>query len=200
MVVYVYRFPDGRCYVGQTERSPEERAGYNACGYKSNEALYQAFTEYGYENVERFDIHVDKQSDADYMEKLLIAAFDPAFNRNSGGKGLSRATNMELKEFQKRTEDHLKELKNPELETERLTKEESYQIRQRQAHIRRLAELVELGLKPGQWYTREYLIEDLKINKNILTAAKKFNTMEKRKNKENGKTEYRLREKELEEI
>lgn len=104
MKIYVYSFPDGKHYVGQTKYDSAKRAGPNGINYKTNPELFAAFEQYGYDNVQRFEYEVNSFEELDLLEKFLIAAFQPEYNRNKGGSHGYKPINVAATEIKKMKE------------------------------------------------------------------------------------------------
>ena len=51
MIVYIYTFPNGKKYIGQTAQPLEKRAKKGE-GYKNSPAVYNAIKKYGWENID----------------------------------------------------------------------------------------------------------------------------------------------------
>lgn len=66
MIVYIYTFPNGKKYVGQTVQSIKERSK-NGEGYIESPAVYAAIKKYGWDNI---TISVYQCKDKDEMNKL----------------------------------------------------------------------------------------------------------------------------------
>ena len=71
MIVYIYTFPNGKKYVGQTVQTVEKRSK-NGEGYKESPKVYQAIKKYGWENVKVKTIECKNQEEMDILEKKLI--------------------------------------------------------------------------------------------------------------------------------
>lgn len=49
--IYLHRCPNGKCYVGMTSQSMNQR-WRNGLGYKNNKDFYPDIEKYGWENIE----------------------------------------------------------------------------------------------------------------------------------------------------
>jgi len=71
MIVYIYTFPNGKKYIGQTVQTVEKRSK-NGEGYKESPKVYQAIKKYGWKNVKVKTIECKNQEEMDILEKKLI--------------------------------------------------------------------------------------------------------------------------------
>lgn len=51
--IYLYTFPNGKKYCGQTKNSIEERAGHGGIRYKSCPKVWRAIQKYGWNNIQK---------------------------------------------------------------------------------------------------------------------------------------------------
>ena len=92
-IVYEHISPDGKCYIGITRRTPNERWCKNGYGYRKNIHFYRAIQKYGW-NAFQHNILAENLShkDACALEIKLIKErnlTDPRFGYNicEGGEG-----------------------------------------------------------------------------------------------------------------
>lgn len=116
-MVYKHTAPNGKVYIGITERKPEKRWG-NGNGYKQNKHFYSAILKYGWENI-KHEIVEDglAKEQACAKEIELIAKYDATnprkgYNHSTGGeinKGyhLSPETRRKISESLKSKGYHL---------------------------------------------------------------------------------------------
>ena len=93
--VYLHVFPNGKVYVGMTNRTPEIR-WENGSGYRTQPLMSKAINKYGWDNV-RHEIVASGVSldEANRIEKELIAAnmstdFRFGYNMENGGNGIGK--------------------------------------------------------------------------------------------------------------
>ena len=88
--LYKHTAPDGRSYIGVTEKDPLERWN-NGNGYKGNEPFFDSIQDYGWDSFTH-EILQDNMSDqyAHAKEAILVAKFHclypDGFNLQGGGK------------------------------------------------------------------------------------------------------------------
>ena len=77
--VYLHEFPDGKYYVGHTERDPEERwrGGH---GYDEQPKMADAICKYGWDNVKHLVIKAPDEESAIQIEAHLIRLLDTVDN------------------------------------------------------------------------------------------------------------------------
>lgn len=83
MIVYVYTFPNGKKYVGQTIFSIEKRAGENGKNYQGSPILYRAIQKYGWDNIKKESFSCASKEDMDALEIELIKKYKTQ-DRNYG--------------------------------------------------------------------------------------------------------------------
>ena len=87
MIVYIYTFPNGKKYVGQTATSLEQRAS-RGDGYVNSPAVYNAIRKYGWNNIEIETFPCNSKQQMDELEKYYINFFKTqefGYNKNAGG-------------------------------------------------------------------------------------------------------------------
>ena len=106
MIVYIYTFPNGKKYVGQTTMTVAQRAqrgrGYSRCPY-----VYAAIQKYGWDSIEIETIECNSEEEMDELEKELITKYKTTdrefgYNLDSGGhfqKQRSEETKQKLREY-----------------------------------------------------------------------------------------------------
>lgn len=92
MIVYIYTFPNGKKYIGQTSTSFERRAE-NGHGYKT-QLVGRAIEKYGWENIQKEIFECNSKEEMDVLERKLIALYktqDRSFGYNitDGGEGVN---------------------------------------------------------------------------------------------------------------
>ena len=94
--VYRHLFPNGKSYIGITNKKPEDRWGNNGRKYKEQPFIWHAIQKYGWENVEHFILYVDlTKEEACKKEQELIQYYHsyyddpegPGYNGTRGGEG-----------------------------------------------------------------------------------------------------------------
>ena len=87
--VYMYKFPNGKIYIGATSMDLADRRD---CGYNHNKPLKSAMREYGWKNIEKV-ILADGLSESEafelereYIEKLRSTDENVGYNISLGGK------------------------------------------------------------------------------------------------------------------
>lgn len=90
--VYVLTVPNGKKYIGTTQRSPMQRWRYGY-GYEKNQPFFAAIKKYGWCNIEKEIVGTDlTQIDAHALEQELIKKYksnvpEYGYNRAAGGVG-----------------------------------------------------------------------------------------------------------------
>ena len=89
MIVYIYTFPNGKKYIGQTINSLSQRAG-RGTRYKPNSPVSNAIKKYGWENIIKETIECSSEEEMDKKEKELIALYKTqdrefGYNIDEGG-------------------------------------------------------------------------------------------------------------------
>ena len=95
-IVYMYRFPNGKRYIGATCRTLATRQGKDWGRYRSCERLWAAIQEFGIKSVEQtilFEGVIPSEKASD-LERAYIAQYDTAnpekgYNNGPGGEGVS---------------------------------------------------------------------------------------------------------------
>lgn len=108
MIVYIYTFPNGKKYVGQTTQTLDKRA-CNGNNYKSSPLIYKAILKYGWQNIQKEIIECSSEEEMDNLERELIKKYNTTninfgYNIEDGGnknKHLSEETKRKLSELNK---------------------------------------------------------------------------------------------------
>ena len=105
MIVYIYTFPNGKKYIGQTINSLNQRARHGE-NYKKSPCVYAAIQKYGWDNIIIETITCNSEEEMDQLEIELIAKYKTT-NRNYGynldsgghtGHHLAEETKQKLRE------------------------------------------------------------------------------------------------------
>lgn len=91
MIVYIYTFPNGKKYVGQTIHTLEERAKKGE-GYINSPAVYNAIKKYGWTNIQIQTFSCNSKQEMDKLEKYYIKLYNTTnnkygYNLTIGGDG-----------------------------------------------------------------------------------------------------------------
>ena len=94
MIVYIYTFPNGKKYVGQTSVSLEQRAS-RGDGYVNSPAVYNAIHKYGWNNIKIETFPCDSKEQMNELEKYYIKLYHTnnnkyGYNLTIGGEGVLR--------------------------------------------------------------------------------------------------------------
>lgn len=94
MIVYIYTFPNGKKYVGQTIQTIAARAK-NGEGYISSPAVYNAIKKYGWENITIETFTCYSKQEMDELERYYIKLYNTTdnkygYNLTLGGEGVIR--------------------------------------------------------------------------------------------------------------
>ena len=81
--VYLHEFPDGKYYVGHTERDPEER-WHGGHGYDEQPKMADAICKYGWDNVKHLVIKAPDEESAIQLEASMIRLLDTVENGYNG--------------------------------------------------------------------------------------------------------------------
>lgn len=108
MIVYIYTFPNGKKYIGQTTQTLAKRAS-RGNNYKSSPAVYNAIQKYGWDNIQKETIECQSEEEMDNLERELIAKYKTTdinfgYNIEDGGnknKHLSEETKKKLSDLNK---------------------------------------------------------------------------------------------------
>ena len=124
-VVYMHTAPNGKIYIGITNRKPEIRWGKNGNGYKRNAHFASAIKKYGWDAIKHEVLFSDLSKEkACKIEQLLIEKYDATnrlygFNISKGGESGSygvkasdetRKRQSEAHKGKKLSEEHKKHL------------------------------------------------------------------------------------------
>lgn len=74
MIVYIYTFPNGKKYIGQTIQSLNDRAKRGE-GYKESSRVYNAIKKYGWDNIQKETIECNSYEEMNVLEIELISKF-----------------------------------------------------------------------------------------------------------------------------
>ena len=111
--IYIHICPNGKRYVGTTQRLPKERwdSGH---GYRQNKHFTAAIRKYGWANIKHEVFEVSSIEDMHYGEKYLISYYNTTnpnngYNHSLGGENsafgcrwhMSEEAKQKLREFQK---------------------------------------------------------------------------------------------------
>lgn len=107
MIVYIYTFPNGKKYIGQTVQTLEGRAKRGE-GYK-NQFVYQAIQKYGWNSIQIETFECSNEEEMDSLERELIIKYNTTnsnfgYNIEDGGnknKHLSEETKKKLSDLNK---------------------------------------------------------------------------------------------------
>lgn len=110
--IYIAQAPNGKCYVGQTKRHPEQRLQEHA-KYATCRVIHHAIKKYGLENFDIDWIEVP-DDELDAYEVKVIAKLEcmvpNGYNLTSGGE----ATEYSAETRAKMSKVHTKRMKDPE--------------------------------------------------------------------------------------
>ena len=100
MIVYIYTFPNGKKYVGQTSVSLEQRAS-RGDGYVNSPAVYNAIHKYGWNNIEIETFPCNSKQEMDELERYYIKLYHTndntyGYNLTIGGEGVLRYDRTEV--------------------------------------------------------------------------------------------------------
>ena len=92
MIVYIYTFPNGKKYVGQTSTSLEQRAS-RGDGYINSPAVYNAIHKYGWNNIIIETFPCESKQEMNELEKYYIKLYHTndnkyGYNLTIGGEGV----------------------------------------------------------------------------------------------------------------
>lgn len=91
MIVYIYTFPNGKKYVGQTSRTLKERARQGD-GYVNSPAVYNAIRKYGWDNIIIETFNCNSKQEMNELEQYYIQLYNTTdnnygYNLTLGGDG-----------------------------------------------------------------------------------------------------------------
>lgn len=94
MIVYIYTFPNGKKYVGQTTQTLEMRAKQGE-GYISSPAVYNAIKKYGWSNLVIETFPCSSKQEMNDLERYYIKLYNTTdnqygYNLTIGGEGVPR--------------------------------------------------------------------------------------------------------------
>ena len=103
MIVYIYTFPNGKKYIGQTKNTLAQRAGSKGHRYKG-QLVYNAIEKYGWNNIQKEIFKCKSKEEMDELEKQLILKYKTqdrnfGYNIEPGGyesKSISEETRKKL--------------------------------------------------------------------------------------------------------
>lgn len=132
--VYLFTFPNGKKYCGQTSQEVERRWAHGQ-GYKKCPLVYKAILKYGWDNIKKEIIYTThSQEDAYNKEKNTITQLnllnpDCGYNLDPGGR--PQGANIHLTEESKKklSEAHKRTWANPEFkEKMRTIRKKTYKL------------------------------------------------------------------------
>lgn len=91
MIVYIYTFPNGKKYVGQTARPLNERAKRGE-GYVNSPMVYNAICKYGWDNIKIETFNCHSKQEMNELEQYYIKLYNTTnnkygYNLTLGGEG-----------------------------------------------------------------------------------------------------------------
>ena len=91
MIVYIHICPNGKRYVGITQKEDPKERWDSGWGYQSNVHFFNAIKKYGWNNIEHQVFKVDTKEEMFYLEKYLISYYNTTnpiygYNHSSGGE------------------------------------------------------------------------------------------------------------------
>jgi len=91
MIVYIYTFPNGKKYVGQTVQRLNDRAS-RGNGYEESPAVYNAIKKYGWDSLKIEIFPCSSKEEMDRLEKYYIRLYNTfdnkfGYNLTFGGEG-----------------------------------------------------------------------------------------------------------------
>lgn len=103
MIVYIYTFPNGKKYIGQTTQTLAQRAARGK-GYKHSLPVYNAIQKYGWDNIHKEIFECQSENEMDSLERELIKKYNTTnrkfgYNLEDGGnknKHLSKETRQKI--------------------------------------------------------------------------------------------------------
>lgn len=100
MIVYIYNFPNGKKYVGQTSQSLQQRAK-NGAGYIHSPAVYNAILKYGWENISIQTFECNSKQEMDELEQYYIQLYQTynsmyGYNLTLGGDGTIKYNHQQV--------------------------------------------------------------------------------------------------------
>ena len=112
--VYMHTCPNGKKYIGITQRNPEQRWARGS-GYYSNKHFYNAIKKYGWDNIEHIILFENlTKEEAESKEIKLIKKYKSNFNEfgyniENGGSSIgkhSEETKKKISEKQIGNKNH----------------------------------------------------------------------------------------------
>lgn len=108
MIVYIYTFPNGKKYVGQTIQTLAQRA-HRGEAYRECPLVYNAIQKYGWDNIKKeIVVECDTQEELNRQERFFIAFYKTTdinfgYNLQSGGNNgtMSDETKKKISEANK---------------------------------------------------------------------------------------------------
>lgn len=103
MIVYIYTFPNGKKYVGQTSVSLKERAK-NGEGYINSPAVYNAIKKYKWENLQIETFPCNSEEEMNFLEQYYIKLYKTnerqyGYNLTLGGDGVVRYDRTKIRQL-----------------------------------------------------------------------------------------------------
>ena len=103
MIVYIYTFPNGKKYVGQTSVPLKERAK-NGEGYINSPAVYNAIKKYKWENLQIETFPCETVEEMNYLEQYYIKLYrtnerDYGYNLTLGGEGVIKHDREKIRQL-----------------------------------------------------------------------------------------------------
>lgn len=103
MIVYIYTFPNGKKYVGQTTVPLEQRAS-RGDGYVSSPAVYNAIKKYKWKNIKIETFPCQTKEEMNQLEQYYIKLYNTTnnkygYNLTIGGEGTLKYDREEVKKL-----------------------------------------------------------------------------------------------------
>lgn len=103
MIVYIYTFPNGKKYVGQTSMPLELRAS-RGDGYRNSPAVYNAIKKYKWENLQIETFPCGSQDEMNSLEQYYIKLYhtnerEYGYNLTMGGDGAIKYDREEIRQL-----------------------------------------------------------------------------------------------------
>ena len=102
-VIYKYTSPEGKSYIGQTTKTPAQRASSNGYNYRRSPYFYDAIKKFGFNSLKLEILEECQEDELDDRERYWIAYYNTVYpngyNATAGGQKNTRTWSKKVYQF-----------------------------------------------------------------------------------------------------